>query len=554
MQEVQLSADEQRKFEYYFIEALRLKQNGEYDAALEMFRHCLSIDPTSAVVLYELAHYYILFNQPERAELAFERAVALNPDNYWYKQTLAAFYQRAGKIDKAIAAYEDMTRQFPGRGESLLTLASIYDSRKEYEKEIATLDRIEVKEGKSEMLSMQKLRIYLQLKRFDEAFSEIKGLIAEYPNDSRYKLILSGAYMDNNRMDEARDVLDLILDEEPDNAQAQLLLGTYYQRQGNDSLYNVQLDKALLNARLDTKMRVELMRQIIIEDEQRAGGDTAKILSLFAKTLPLEREKSDLAMLYAGYLTTKNMPEARITEALEDILRIEPDNRAARYQLLGFAAKTNDYKRIVAICEPAVVYNPEMIDFYYFLGIGYFQTDRPDEAIAALQKGVGQVKQDANKNMVSDMYAIIGDIYHQKQQDAMAYAAYDSSLTYNPANIGTLNNYAYYLSLERKDLDKAEEMSYKTVQAEPKNSTYLDTYAWILFEKGRYSEAKLYIDQAMQNGGGDSAAVVEHCGDIYYMTGDKEKALEMWKKAATLPDNESKTLDKKIKQKKYIDR
>ena len=145
----------------------------------------------------------------------------------------------------------------------------------------------------------------------------------------------------------------------------------------------------------------------------------------------------------------------------------------------------------------------------------------------------------------------MGDIYHTKKQMAEAYAAYDSSLVYNPSNIGALNNYAYYLSVERRDLDKAEEMSYKTVKAEPNNSTYLDTYAWILFEKGNYAEARIYIDNAMKNDGEKSDVIVEHCGDIYFMTGDVESALKYWKKALEM-GSESKTLKQKIEKKKYI--
>lgn len=133
-----------------------------------------------------------------------------------------------------------------------------------------------------------------------------------------------------------------------------------------------------------------------------------------------------------------------------------------------------------------------------------------------------------------------------------AYAAYDSALVYNPSNIGALNNYAYYLSVERRDLDKAEEMSYKTVKAEPNNATYLDTYPWILFEKGNYAEARIYIDNAMKSEGGDkSDVIVEHCGDIYYMTGDVDGALTYWKKALEM-GSESKTLKQKIEKKKYI--
>ena len=165
--------------------------------------------------------------------------------------------------------------------------------------------------------------------------------------------------------------------------------------------------------------------------------------------------------------------------------------------------------------------------------------------------------------MASDFYSIMGDLYHLKKMNTEAYAAYDSALVYKPDNIGALNNYAYYLSVERKDLDKAEEMSYRTVKAEPTNNTYLDTYAWILFEKGKYVEARIYIDQAMQNGGDASSVVVEHCGDIYFHNGEPEKALEYWKQAEKLAaetkDDESeardakelKRLKKKIANKKY---
>ena len=167
--------------------------------------------------------------------------------------------------------------------------------------------------------------------------------------------------------------------------------------------------------------------------------------------------------------------------------------------------------------------------------------------------------------MASDFYSIMGDLYHDKKMNTEAYAAYDSALVYKPDNIGVLNNYAYYLSVERKDLDKAEEMSYRTVKAEPSNGTYLDTYAWILFEKGKYAEARIYMDQAMQNGGDQSSVVVEHCGDIYYKLGEVESAVEYWKQAEKLANEaveetdkrdakELKLLRRKIANKKYFER
>lgn len=135
--------------------------------------------------------------------------------------------------------------------------------------------------------------------------------------------------------------------------------------------------------------------------------------------------------------------------------------------------------------------------------------------------------------MASDIYAIMGDVLYQKGQAQEAFKSYDKSLSYKEDNIPTLNNYAYYLSLENKDLQRAEQMSYKTVKAEPKNATYLDTYAWILFMQERYAEAKIYIDQALQSMDSTdlSGSIYEHVGDIYYMNGLKEEAIGFWEKA-----------------------
>ena len=219
---------------------------------------------------------------------------------------------------------------------------------------------------------------------------------------------------------------------------------------------------------------------------------------------------------------------------------------------------------IIAICTSALEYTPEVLQFYYYLGMAYHEKREADEALNVFRKGVAQINDKTDKALASDLYAILGDMYHEKRMDQLAYAAYDSALVYKADNIGALNNYAYYLSLERKNLDKAEEMSYKTVQAEPANSTYLDTYAWILFEKGKYAEAKIYIEQAMQNGGDKNSVEVEHCGDIYWMNGEKEKALEYWKKAKELAEqkpiegesardkSEMDVLKKKITYKKYF--
>lgn len=557
-----LTFEERRKFNHYFLEAVRLKEKGELDAAFDLYSHCLDIDPRSASVQYELAQFYMYLGQLQKGEDLLRKAVKIEPDNYWYKQTLASQYRKRGENGLAVEVIEDMVERFPSRLEPLMELVDLYSRLKDYEKVIYSLDRLEKLDGKSEQISMEKFRMYLQMGDSERAFTEIESLAQEYPYEMRYLTILGDVYLENGKNDEAYAIFQKVLKEEPGYAPAMLSMASYYEKQGQDSLYQAQLDSVLLNGKVESEMKLNIMRQLIVRSE-RGDKDSTKIVGLFDSILKQEQNNADMAMLAAQYLLSKKMNEKAIT-VLHQIVEIDPENKPAYLQLLNFAISKNDLDEVVRICTPAVEYMPEALEFYYYMGLAHYQKDRNDEALAVFKKGVRQINEDSDKALASDFYAILGDLYHTKKMNAEAYAAYDSALVYKDDNIGVLNNYAYFLSVERKNLDKAEEMSYKTVKAEPTNNTYLDTYAWILFEKGKYAEARIYIDQAIQHGGMESSVVVEHCGDIYYHCGEAEKALGFWKKAEEISKKEAddknnarseqelKLLRKKIINKKYF--
>ena len=556
-----LAPEERRKFDYFFLEAVRLKQKGDMDAAFDMYSHCLGIDPHSAVTLFELGKLYMYLGQPVKGESLLSKAMESEPGNYWYKETLAGYYQGKGESEKAIEVIEDMVAQFPSRLEPLMALVDLYSRTKDYEKVIHTLDRLEQLDGKSEQISMEKFRMYLAMENKEKAFAEIENLAKEYPYEMRYLTMLGDVYLENGKEDEAYATYQKVLKEEPGYAPAMLSMASYYEKQGMDSLYRSQLDALLLNQKVESGAKVNVMRQLILRSE-RGDKDSTQIVGLFHAMLEQEQENADVAMLAAQYLLSKRMDE-EAKPVLWKILDIDPENKPARLQLLSFAISKEDLDEVIRLCAPAVEYMPEALEFYYYWGIAHYQKEEHDKALEVFKKGVRQVGPESDKNMVSDFYSIMGDLYHQKDMNTEAYAAYDSALVYKPDNIGALNNYAYYLSVERKQLDKAEEMSYRTVKAEPTNSTYLDTYAWILFEKGKYAEARIYIDQALQNGGDKSSVVVEHGGDIYFLSGEPDKALEYWIQAEKLAaepvedeseardEKELKLLKKKIANKKY---
>lgn len=545
-----LTPEQQRKYDYFFLEAMRLKEKKDYASAFGLLQHCLDIHPNAASALYEVSQYYMFLRQVPQGQEALEKAVANAPDNYWYSQGLASLYQQQNELDKAVTLLEQMVVRFPAKQDPLFNLLDLYGRQEKYDEVISTLNRLEKRMGKNEQLSMEKFRIYLQMKDDKKAFQEIESLVQEYPMDMRYQVILGDVYLQNGKKQEAYDVYQKVLAAEPDNPMAIFSMASYYKQTGQEELYQQQLDTLLLNKKVTPDTKVGVMRQMIVENEQ-ADKDSTQIIALFDRIMKQEQDDPQIPMLYAQYLLSKNM-EAESVPVLEQVVDLDPTNKAARMMLIGAAVKKEDYKQIIKVCEPGIEATPDALEFYYYLAVAYNQAEKPDSVISICKRALEHTTADSKKEIVSDFYSILGDMYHTQKQMKEAYAAYDSALVYNPSNIGALNNYAYYLSVERRDLDKAEEMSYKTVKAEPNNATYLDTYAWILFEKGNYAEARIYIDNAMKSEGGNkSDVIVEHCGDIYYMTGDVDGALTYWKKALEM-GSESKTLKQKIEKKKYI--
>ncbi|MBQ2044332.1 MAG: tetratricopeptide repeat protein, partial [Bacteroidaceae bacterium] len=264
----------------------------------------------------------------------------------------------------------------------------------------------------------------------------------------------------------------------------------------------------------------------------------------------------------AAYLIKNNAPDEEIAQALQNVLQVEPDDRMAMSMLIQYYASGNDYRAIENLCRQAVNYYPDNLTYHFYLGLSLYQQSRKTEAIDAFNQGVRIKGDNVNPDEVSEMFSILGDLYYEQGRAEDAFAAYDSSLVYKEDNLSCLNNYAYYLSLRNERLDQAEEMSYRTVKKEPANRTYLDTYAWILFKKGDYNGARIYIDRVvspesdedeLMNNKDLQGNVIEHAGDIYFMTGDRQTAVWLWNIALMKADDTTtERLPKKIRKKKYI--
>lgn len=552
--------DKSYRYDAFFLEAICEHAKGNNDAAFDLLQHCVEIDSTKSEAYYYLAQYYGALKQKDKAIACIEKAASLEPLNTTYQETLANTYINMRQYDKAAAVLEDLYDKHRDRDDILGVLVQLYEEQHEYESAIKALTKLETIEGKSERLSYTKSKFFTELGDKKAAIAEMKMLADQYPNDQNYRGLYANALFINGQKKKALEIYHDILKIEPENRNALMALLAYEKDEGEPDKAAALTEQVLLSKNITSQDRVLLMRQEIGQSEQE-GGDSTRVLYLFRRMLEQPQMDADVAILCATYMNLKQMPNDTISGVLEQVLKVAPDHAAARLQLVSYAWQAGDMPRIISLCQDARQYNPDEMAFYYYQGIAYYKQEQLDQALNAFQNGIGVISQQSDPDIVSDFYAVMGDILHQKGLDKEAFAAYDSCLVWKDDNYGCLNNYAYYLSEKEIRLDKAEQMSYRAIKAEPKNATYLDTYAWILFKQERYAEAKIYIDQTLQCDSDTSAVLLEHAGDIYYYAGDKEQALTYWQQAlaraesttpAVASDDRRQILTRKIKLKKYL--
>ena len=543
--------DSLQSYNYFFLEAMRQQDMGNLTAAFDLLRHARDLNPAAPEVYYQLAAFYVDMKKDALAREYFEKAASLDPENSAYQEKLGKLYVSQKDYPNAIKAFERLYEANKTRSDVLQLLYQLYGSQNDYKMMIKCLERLETVEGTSEQISLSKMQIYEQMGEKRKEYDELKALVDGHPLDLNYRVMFGNWLLQNGKKKEALQKYRDVLKEDPDNSLAKVSMMDYYNNIGDKASVKTILRELLQSPKAAQTLKLELLRQVIASSQKDNNPDSTEVLRLFSEALAVPQENADIYMLKAAYMSFLKLPKPDITRVYERAIEIEPDNSSARIALIQNIWDTHDYDKVIAICRPAIEYNPDEILFYYFQGMAQFHKHDNNAALETFRKGVGQIKPDSDPSIVSDFYGIMGDILHEKGLNKEAFQAYDSCLQWKPDNVLALNNYAYYLSQANENLAKAEEMSYKTIKAEPNNSTFLDTYAWILFQQKRYEEAKIYIEQVIRNDSTLSNEVNEHVGDIYAQTGDMAKAIEFWQKAID-GGNDSATLRKKLKLKKYV--
>ncbi|HBT85374.1 MAG TPA: hypothetical protein DEB12_05635 [Porphyromonadaceae bacterium] len=543
--DIQVFSDaEKRKFDYYFYEALNSKVLGKYDEAIDYFLHCHSIDSTNANVLVELGTFYNALQEKDKALDFYRKAVNYDKTNYYYNMMLAGLSKELELNQEVVDIYEGLLELNPGKPELLFEIANAYADNGELEKAINQLDELEKSMGVSEALAINKFRLYSMLDNKEKAYEEIQQIIDKNPGDIRYLILMGDLYADDNQLDKAKGYYDQAKLIDPDYPALILSFVNYYEKTGSSDAAQTEIQKAITSSSMEVDTKIQLLTRYLSVLQQNKK-DIKEANPLFQSLFEQHPNNTQLNLIYGNVLYLQGDKKGAIDQ-FQIFINGNPDNPAGYEQILRVALPEEDFDKVKEVTTEALKHLPGEPQFYFYLGAVNFQQGNYKEALKVFEVGLDSANFN-NPILESDFYGQIGDINYHLENKEVAFDSYEKALKLNPQNLPVLNNYSYYLSLEKRNLDKAEQMSGITVKLEPLNPTYLDTYGWILYEQGSYIMAKIYIEKAIEYGEEPSAEVYEHYGDVLFMTGEQEKAVEQWKKAREL-GGDSRALKRKIRR------
>lgn len=544
------------KADYIFMEALRQHAIDKEDAYYDLLSRAYQLDPSNSDVGFFLGYYTVMTSGDDSTMFKngydlMKRHFNEAPADFYSNFVYGSINDRLGSRDEALKVWTTLDSIYPHKMEISYKLAEALASSGDSSKiarAIGVYDRIEKTQGKNIPLTTSKIRAFLSSQDTASIYKEVYSLLKSAPHSVENNVFAGNVFAMFSDNDSALTYFDKACDLDSTSGLAYYSRANFYKSIGDSVNYDKEVFRALSRESLELDAKLELLTGYIRElyDDPSQQG---RIQELFATLLDQHPHEVDIHDLYCSYLIAIE-DYAGAAEQLGYALDIDPSSEERWRTLLSLYMQADDYAKSAEKGETALRYHPSSAMIHLMLGTDYNLMKEYDKALSNLNKSM-ELTDSVDYEAISQIMSSMGDVYYAKGDRDSAFVYYDKAISIDPDNLLALNNCAYYLAVEGRDLDKAEEMSARTIKERPDDATSLDTYAWVMFRKKNYTEAMAYIDKAIANSEDPSEELYHHAGDIYFMNGEPQKALEFWEKALALdPDNE--LLQRKVKHKTYF--
>lgn len=530
------------KATYVLMEAQRQHFLEHDDAFYHLIAYAYSLDSTNTSIAFYMGvakFERTSFEHTDELTAALaqmRKHVEAHPEDKYEARLYAHAAFLVNQYQEGLRVLNIQHQLHPQDDNLLSTMADAYEKTSDYKKALAIYDTLQQWQGQSVELSSAKLKAYQALNDTTGAIHEMRALLASAPTNADYNLAMGKMLFMFGYRDSAMVYYDKAQQYEPDNGLTYLTKAEYYLALGDTLNYDRQTYQALVSTDLDVESKLQILVNYTktLLSAKDTTHRTDHLFDVLIEQHPLEPQ---IRVLYSEYLMFIDNNEGA-AEQIDYALNLDPTNEELWTRLMAYHLYAGNYEKAIEVGDKAIRLNPDNVELYSYLGSSCYSVKQYDKAIEVYDKALAildSTQVDDRSNLLSGK----ADVKFAMGDTIAAFALYDQSLDLNPDNPGTLNNYAYFLALSNRDLDKAERMSAKTIVEDAANPTYLDTYAWVFYMRKEYTMAQLYIEMAINNEEQPTSELFEHYGYILLANGDKQKALEQWRKAIELkPDNE----------------
>lgn len=534
--------------ENLIISAVAKYNDRDFDGARAVLASVLSEDESNDAAWYYMAMVALETKNAAEAEEFLKKAAGLDPTNYWYRFKLARLYAVTGRQELTVDMYETLLEDFPKKSELYFDLVELYTAQGEYEKSLETMKEVETVFGITEAIAMYRFNLLRRMGRHEEAYESLEAYNREYSSPAVLTTLADyqmSMYNDSTALAYYNEALDTAPDYSP------ALLGkaeTLRMTRKYDEYFSA-LDRFVTSSDSPAGTKGEYLMAVVQRtDPKFIRSFMPQLDSVMNKALDVHPKDSTILQLAGVYYYSTDR-KGKAKEHFKANADIYPESFSASANYVEFLMFAEDWQALSEAGRTAYERFPQETTFLEMASVGDYNLKEYDKVLDICHKVLDVAPSDSSKTLRA--WSTIGDIYHQLGEDKKAYKAYDKALKINPDYVYVLNNYAYYLSLEGKNLKKAYNMSKKTIEAEPDNATYLDTFAWILYLQGKPLEAKPFFKHAMLYGGKESAVILDHYAEVLYALKEYDMAFVYWNLAkqknteGDIPDLEEKILQRK---------
>lgn len=528
-----------KELTHLLYEIIRNRQSQHYAEAIDICQHALLIDPENSDVLFEMFQINAELNNHEKAFEYLKAVFKQNPENKYYKELLATYYEAFGMYDEAIKLLVELIEKDFYNDEYIQHLVSLYKATDNYSEAYKQLERLEKITGTKPDLGLEKVGLLYYLHQEKKVVPELKKLVSMYPDDTRFWVMLGMEYSAKKKYKKSNEAFLYAINKTPKNEYTiEAIQRLAY---NHIILADTAKSDSLIYATLESKELPASWKLKLLEsfDYDRTTSQQ-KVDKGFHILVQQDAENEQILTTFAKYLLLYKQDTINAVKYLYKSLEANPHQPDIWSNLMYLDSENSEQ-----ILSDALKYNPKEAYFHYRKAMILTEKGENKEALIAINTAISLVKNE-NREELSTYWSQKGNLQYLLGDEDEAFNSFDEALRYNPGNHLVLNNYAYFLALADKNLQKAEEMSSNAIRLMPLNATYLDTYAWVLFRRGEYTLALFYIEKAIAKEDGQAAEIYDHYGDILLQKGETQKAIQAWEQAIRLGGDSTTVIKNKI--------